>query len=285
MSDNQEQEYLEDGYVKISRRVFSSKTFSGLNAIQKLITIYLILMANHQDNKWWDNHEKKFITIKRGSFITSVDSIKKKINDRLITTQKIRTLLETLKNMQFLTNETTSRYTHITIVKYDLYQDGESYINKPNVKAVTKQQQSGNKAVTTNKNVKNDKNEKKKREYAPSVFLTKEEYQKLIIELSEDVAKEYIKELSLYMKSRGLEKKYKSHYATILAWHRRDEKQGKVKRPQDNENQPKYIPKKAPKLTAEQIEKNKERVTELVKGFKNKFDIPQASGESGKKGG
>ena len=45
-------------------------------------------------------------------------------------------------------------------------------------------------------------------------------------------------------------------------------------RPQDNENQPKYIPKKAPKLTAEQIEKNKERVTELVKGFKNKFDIP-----------
>ncbi|MCK4447574.1 MAG: hypothetical protein KAW56_10895 [Candidatus Marinimicrobia bacterium] len=258
MSDNQEQEYLEDGYVKISRRVFSSKTFSGLNAIQKLITIYLILMANHQDNKWWDNHEKKFITIKRGSFITSVDSIKKKINDRLITTQKIRTLLETLKNMQFLTNETTSRYTHITIVKYDLYQDGESYINKPNAKAVTKQQQSGNKAVTTNNNgnnVKNDKNVKKKREYAPSVFLTEEEYQKLVIELTESVAKEYIRELSLYMKSRGLEKKYKSHYATLLAWHRRDKKQNKIKKSEEPEVS--YTKYESKKISKEELDKNR----------------------------
>ena len=171
MSDNQEQEYLEDGYVKISRRVFSSKTFSHLNAIQKLITIYLILMANHQDNKWWDNHEKKFITIKRGSFITSIDSIKKKIKDRLVTTQKIRTLLETLRNMQFLTIETTSRYTFITIIKYNLYQDGDSYYNKPNGKAVTKQQQSGNKAVTTNNNVKNVKNDKKKEKEKGIIFL------------------------------------------------------------------------------------------------------------------
>ena len=157
MEDSQK-EYIEDGYVKISRRVFNSKTFSSLNAIQKLITIYLILMANHKDNKWWNNHEKKFITIKRGSFITSVESIKKKIKDRLVTTQKIRTLLETLENMQFLTIGTTSQYTFITIIKYDLYQDGDSYYNKPNGKAVTKQQQSGNKAVTTNNNVKNEKN-------------------------------------------------------------------------------------------------------------------------------
>ena len=255
MSDNQEKEYLEDGYVKISRKVFSSKTFSGLNAIQKLITIYLILMANHQDNKWWDNHEKKFITIKRGSFITSVDSIKKKINDRLITTQKIRTLLETLKNMQFLTNETTSRYTYITIVKYDLYQDGESYINKPNGKAVTKQQQSGNKAVTTNNNGKNVKNGKKKRERAPAVFLTEEEYQKLVIELGESVAKEYIKELSLYMKSRGLEKKYKSHYATLLAWHRRDKKQNKIKKSEEPEVS--YAKYESKKISKEELDKNR----------------------------
>ena len=53
MSDNQEQEYLEDGYVKISRKIFKSKTFNGLNAIQKYIAIYLILMANWKDNEWW----------------------------------------------------------------------------------------------------------------------------------------------------------------------------------------------------------------------------------------
>ena len=151
------QEYIEDGYIKISRRIFYSKTFSHLNAVQKLITIYLILMANYQDNKWWDNHGKKFIDIKRGSFITSVDNIKKKIKDRLVTTQKIRTCVKILKNMQFLTIKTTSHYTLITIEKYNLYQNGDSYINKPTNKALTKHQQSPNKALTTTKKDKKDK--------------------------------------------------------------------------------------------------------------------------------
>ena len=154
-------EYIEDGYVKISRRVFYSKTFSSLNAIQKLITIYLILMANHQDNQWWNHHEKKFINIKRGSFITSIESIKKKIKDRLVTTQKIRTLLNILKNMQFLTMETTNKYTLVTIIKYDLYQNGESYSNKQINELVTSKQQGTNKVITTNNNVKKEKNEKK----------------------------------------------------------------------------------------------------------------------------
>ena len=46
--------------------------------------------------------------------------------------------------------------------------------------------------------------------------------------------------------------------------------------PQDSEAQPKYIQKKV-KLTAEQIAKNKARVSELVKGFKSKFDIPMGA--------
>ena len=91
------EEYIEDGFVLLSRKIFSSKTFSSLNAIQKLITIYLILMANHKDNEWWDNYHKKFITIKRGSFITSIEGIRTKIKDRLVTTQIIRTCIKLLK--------------------------------------------------------------------------------------------------------------------------------------------------------------------------------------------
>lgn len=157
-----DKEYIEDGYIKLSRKIFNSKTFSSLNAIQKLVTIYLILMANHTDNEWWDNHTDKFITIKRGSFITSIQSIKKKIKDKLITTQKIRTCIKILKNMQFLTIKTTSHYTLVTIDKYGFYQNGDSYVNKPFNKALTKRQQSTNKALTTNKNGKNGKNDKKK---------------------------------------------------------------------------------------------------------------------------
>jgi len=111
---------------------------------------------------------------------------------------------------------------------------------------------------------------KEKREYAPSVFLSEEEHQKLINEIGDPLTKEYIKDLSLYIQSKG--KRYKSHYATVLAWYRRDEKQGKVKRPQDDESQPKYIPKT--KLTPEQIKKNKVKITEALEKLKNKFDIP-----------
>jgi len=177
MSDNQEQEYLEDGYVKVSRRVFSSKTFSSLNAIQKLITIYLILMANHQDNKWWDNHQKKFINIKRGSFITSVESIRKKINDKLITSKKIRLILSTLSKMDFLAIKTTNKYTHITIIKYNLYQDGESYKGKQKGKLRASKGQGKGKQRATNKNDKNVKNDKNK-EKEKSVAFSKawEEY-------------------------------------------------------------------------------------------------------------
>lgn len=156
MSDPKK-EYIENGYVKISRKVFSSRTFSTLNAIQKLITIYLILMANHKDNDWWDGYQKKFITVKRGSFITSIEHIRKKINDRLVTTKKIRTCVKLLKKMQFLAIERASRYSLITIIKYDLYQSEKSY----RARQRARQGQDKGKIRAINNNGNNVKNKEK----------------------------------------------------------------------------------------------------------------------------
>jgi len=155
------EEYIEDGFVLLSRKIFSSKTFSSLNAIQKLITIYLILMANHKDNQWWDNHEKKFIEIKRGSFITSIEQIKKKIKDKLVTPKKIRLILSTLEKMEFLAIKTTNKYTLVTILKYDLYQNGDNYKGKQKGKLRASKGQGKGKLRATNKNVKNVKNDNK----------------------------------------------------------------------------------------------------------------------------
>ena len=153
---NPQKEYIEDGYIKLSRKIFSSKTFSNLNAIQKLITIYLILMANHKDNEWWDSYQKKFINIKRGSFITSIEHIRKKIKDRLVTTKKIRTCVKLLKKMQFLATERASRYSHITIIKYDLYQNDKNY----GARQRAKQGQDKGKIRAINNNGNNGKNGK-----------------------------------------------------------------------------------------------------------------------------
>lgn len=53
-----------------------------------------------------------------------------------------------------------------------------------------------------------------------NVRLTEAERQRLDERLGEHNAAEYIERLGEYLKSKG--KRYSSHYATILAWHRRD---------------------------------------------------------------
>ena len=67
-----------------------------------------------------------------------------------------------------------------------------------------------------------DKNSIEKEKHAhgffANVLLTDEELQKLSAEIPE--YEEYIEKLSHYIESNG--KKYKSHYATILMWHRKD---------------------------------------------------------------
>jgi Asp-tRNA(Asn)/Glu-tRNA(Gln) amidotransferase C subunit len=60
--------------------------------------------------------------------------------------------------------------------------------------------------------------EKHARGFFANVLLTDEEMQKLAAEISN--YEEYIEKLSHYIESNG--KKYKSHYATILMWHRKD---------------------------------------------------------------
>lgn len=150
-----------NGYIKIARRIFKgkSKTFNSLNIVQRYVALSLISMANHKKEKWWNKKQKKFITIERGSFITSVEKIRKSLRSRSITTKKVRVLLNILQEMQFLAIETTSLYSHITIINYDLYQDGDNY----RAKERAKQGQSKGKARAINKNGKNGKNGKKKK--------------------------------------------------------------------------------------------------------------------------
>ena len=59
-----------------------------------------------------------------------------------------------------------------------------------------------------------------KKEYKEKVFLTDDEYQKLVEKFGQKGADDRIEELSLGISSKGY--KYKSHYHAILAWDRRN---------------------------------------------------------------
>ena len=119
-------------------------------------------------------------------------------------------------------------------------------------------------AETTQSKVKETKvnKTKEKREYAPFILMTEEEHQKLVTELGDPLTKDYITRVSLYCQSKG--KRYKSYYATILNWHRKDVEEGKVKKPADDEAQPKHIMKREPKLTPKQVARDKARLKELA---------------------
>jgi len=66
-----------------------------------------------------------------------------------------------------------------------------------------------------------DKNrEDKKEKYSEYVFLTKDEYIKLIEKYSKVTVDNKIEDLNNYIGSKG--KKYKSHYHTILSWLRKE---------------------------------------------------------------
>jgi hypothetical protein len=160
----------EQGWIKLHRCLKNSSTFRRLNAIQKLIAIYIILNANHQDGLWHDIYKGCEVEIKRGQLITSRHKIMSEWfnDDKLITDKKIRTTLERLKKCGFLSIETTSNYTKLTVVNYDKYQGrdltydqvNDSQMSKESPGLVTQLASNGPQTIIDN----NEKNEKNKKE-------------------------------------------------------------------------------------------------------------------------
>lgn len=158
------------GWIQLHRKIMESETFERLNAIQKLIAIYILLNANHADNVWHDKYKKVSVVVKRGQLVLSRKTIVEDWfnNDPLVTEQKVRTTLNKLCKLHFLTKTSTKLYTVITVVKYDDYQNTQDEVNQDINQALTKHQPSTNQALTTNNNdnnVNNDNNDKKRNIY------------------------------------------------------------------------------------------------------------------------
>lgn len=149
-----------DGWIKLHRKLMESDTFHRLTAIQKLIAIYIILNANHDDGVWYDKYKNIEVKIKRGQLITSRNKIAKDWfqNDKDVSDMKIRTCLDKLEKLGFLTKSTTSDYTLLTVLNYEVYQGSDKDDIQQDNQVPTKSQPSDNQAITTNKNDKNDKN-------------------------------------------------------------------------------------------------------------------------------
>ena len=101
--------------------------------------IHLIISANHQDGAW------QGIAVKRGQLVTGRKSLSEETG---ISEQTVRTCLKRLEKTCEIAQQSTSKFTIITVCNYDKYQKSISKINQQ----ITNNQPSANQVLTTNNN-------------------------------------------------------------------------------------------------------------------------------------
>ena len=151
--------------------------------------IHILFLANWEDKQWQGT------TIKRGSFITSVEHLALESG---LTVQQTRTVLDKLISTGEINKQTTNKYTLIIVNKYNDYQK----INKQ----ITNEQQTDNKQITTTKEYKNIKEYKeiKKCKYGDLTLLTDENFN--------DIANKYLVPISFV----------KSKFDDMINWHEKN---------------------------------------------------------------
>ncbi len=204
------------GWLKLHRCLMEKPIFDN----PKLLKVFMwcLFKATHKPRDVYFGLRK--VSLEPGQFITGTYAAAEELN---IPGTTVWRHLHTLQDNGTIEIKAESKYTVINVVNWGNYQVDDEESGKV---MATKRQRNGNETAT-NKNVKNDKNEKKTL-YAEFVEMTEEQYQKLLERFSEKAVKEMIVILDNYKGASG--KKYKDDYRAILNWvvKRYEEEKGKV---------------------------------------------------------
>ena len=147
------------GYIKVYRDIWDHWIWDDKPFSMNGAWIDLLMLANHEDKTILFN--KKPVSVKRGSFITSM----KKLGDRWgWGRKKVKTFLDLLKKEDIVTlNIRTGVSTTINIVNYGLYQDFAKHKGttqeQPRNSSGTTKEQPGN----INNTLRNTKEDTKKK--------------------------------------------------------------------------------------------------------------------------
>lgn len=147
MEFNEPQENYITGWVKVYRSFINHWLWDDEPYTKSQAFLWMLLKANHKPNKFPFGNE--IIECKRGEFITSQLKLSEKFKWNR---EQIRAFLNHLQTDQMIHQQTTNKYTKITICNYDTYQ-AHAPTDSP-----TNHQQFHQQA-DTNKNVKEIKEE------------------------------------------------------------------------------------------------------------------------------
>lgn len=209
-----------DGYIKLYRKMMKWGWYTDTNA--KCVFLHLLFLAQYETCFF------RGIKLEIGQAVTSIREISVQTG---ISMQSVRTAIKHLKSTQEITQCTHGKFSVFTIQNYAEYQGDNTASNKQ----VTQSQHTANTEVTQtlilrNQEIKKSRKEKdipygiSKKKYGEfeNVLLDGQEHGKLVDSLGDIGAAEYIERLSAYLAQTG--HRYKSHYATLLNWWRKDGK-------------------------------------------------------------
>lgn len=100
------------GWIKLHRKITKWEWYDDVKTLG--LWVHILINANWEDKKWHG------IIIHRGEFVTSQEHL---CMETKLTRQQLRFSLLRLKATNNITSKTTNKYTLITVVNYDAYQD------------------------------------------------------------------------------------------------------------------------------------------------------------------
>ena len=189
----------EGGFFATPNKVFDM----GLNPYQITIFCYLQRLTNNETGLSYPSFNK--IAEKTGiSRMKVVNTIRELCGKGMIIKHPGDSL--TSNKYEILTPSQWGSTPHALGVVHEVYQG-----STPHIPGVVHQVDSINTKYTNTKD-----------KYLEVVFLSKDEYSRLVVKYSKNVVTQGITSLNNYLLSIGKPRKYRSHYHTLLNWLRKE---------------------------------------------------------------
>ena len=138
---------MEESFIKLFRKISEWRWYK--EGATKDVFIHLLINAKYRETQYMD------IIIHRGQLTTTY---RKLAEETGLTLQQVRTAIARLKSTQEITCISHGKFSLITVNNYDRYQTSNTESNI----SVTRQQHANNSQLTTTKENKELKNERKK---------------------------------------------------------------------------------------------------------------------------
>ena len=125
-----------DGWIKIHRKITDWEYYSDTNTFR--LFFHCLVNANYDDKQW------QGISIKRGSFVTTISELAKVLS---MTPMQVRTSLKKNVEADTLSIDPTNKYTIISVLNFDTYQTSENEEQQTKCSKLNKQNNKQNNAV------------------------------------------------------------------------------------------------------------------------------------------